>query len=350
MHGREPDQKQLLTVVSLEDRIPSDHPVRRLKAVTDEALAEILPGLRALYAEGGRKSVPPEYLLRALVLQVVFSIRSERQLVEQLQYNLMFRWFVGLDLDEDVWDATTFTKNRQRLLDSDAGQAFLISTFAVAQRKGLLQDDRFVVDGTLVKAYASMGSFRKKDDEDEPPKGGTAKFYGMKRSNQTHESKTDKDAKLMRKGPGKETMLCHLASVIVHAASGLVQGCRVGVITEDSEVDHALAMAPGLPLGSILAADKGYDCGKFRSGCRESGVTGHPIPKAKHPAVDGRTTRHASFKQSMKERPLVEKAFAWLKSEGRLRQTRFRGRPKVGLSFELGCAAHNLLKLAYSRG
>lgn len=327
--------------MSLEERVPAGHPVRRLRAVTDEVLGPLLPGLRALYSDKGRRGVPPEFLLRALVLQAVFSVRSERQLVEQLEYNLLFRWFVGLDLDEHAWDATTFTKNRQRMLDSEAGQAFLSATVSVAEAKGLLSDDRFVVDGTLVKAYAGMKGFKKDDGDDDD-------FTGTRRSNATHRSKSDPDARLMRKGPGQESMLCHLASVVAHAGSGLVLSCRVGVVGRDTEVSQALEMASELPRGSVLAADKGYDCHRFRDGCRALGVAGHPVPRSKGSSTDGRTRRHASFRQSAKDRPKVEKAFAWLKREGRHRQTRFRGSPKVGLSFELACASLNILKMALS--
>lgn len=339
MHGSERDQKQLLTVMIVEERIPVDHPIRKLKKVTDQVLASLLPGLQSLYSQQGRKGVPPEFLLRALVLQAVFSVRSERQLCEQLNWNLMFRWFVGLDLDEPAWDATTFTKNRQRLIDSEAGQAFLSRTTELAEKMGLLTDDRFVTDGTLIKAYASMKSF-KKDESD------SDNFKGTKRTNQTHKSTTDQDARLMRKGAGHESMLCHLAALVVHSASGIVQAARVAIVGERSEVDLALAMAEELPKGSVLSADKGYDCGKFREGCQRLGVTGHPAPRGKGSSVDGRTTRHESFKQSMKERPRVEKAFGWAKGEGRMRQTRFRGSPKVALAFELTLSALNLVRLA----
>lgn len=345
MHGQESHQPQLITVTNLDDRVPPAHPIRRLKAVADEVITPLLPGLRALYSTRGRAGIPPEFLLRALVLQAVFSIASERQLVEALEYNLLFRWFVGLGLDGKAWDATTFAKNRQRLLESEAGKAFLSSTVQVAEQKGLLSDHQFVVDGTLIKAYASLGRFRPKD-ENVPPSQGNSKFKGEKRSNETHESKTDKDAKLMRKGPGAESMLAHLASIVVHAASGLVQSARVGVIGEESEVDHALSMAEELPDGAILAADKGYDSGKFRLGCRAVGVVGHPVPKSKNSSVDRRTTRHPSFDQSMKNRPKVEKAFAWMKANGRMRQTRFRGSGRVRLSFEMACASLNILKMA----
>lgn len=339
MHGCEKEQKQLLTSVSLEVRIPLDHPIRKLRRVTDQVLLPLVPVLRELYSERGRKSIPPEFLLRALILQAVFSIRSERQLCEQLDYNLLFRWFVGLDLDEPAWDATTFTKNRQRLIESDAGQAFLASTVEVAHTMGLLADDRFVVDGTLIKAYASMKSFKKDG-------GDPDSFTGTKRSNATHRSTTDPDARLMRKGKEQESLLCHLASVVAHAASGIVHSARMGIIGQQSEVDLALEMARELPPGSTLAGDKGFDCEKFRNGCRQAGVTGHPVPKARGSSVDGRTTRHASFQKSMEDRPKVEKTFAWAKAEGRMRQTRFRGSPKVGLAFTLCAAALNIVLMA----
>jgi transposase len=199
MHGCEREQFELLSAVSLEERIPESHPIRRLRRITDEVLKPLKPGLRELYASTGRPGVPPEYLLRALILQAVFSVRSERQLCEQLEYNLLFRWFVGLGLDDPAWDPTTFTKNRQRLMDSDAGQAFLAQTVLLAQAKGLIQDERFVVDGTLIKAYASMKSF-KKDPQDPDD------FTGTRRSNQTHRSTTDPDARLAKKSKGSESI------------------------------------------------------------------------------------------------------------------------------------------------
>lgn len=340
MHGRGREQHELLTTISLEERIPEGHPIRRLRAITDEVLNPLKPGLRDLYADTGRPGIPPEYLLRALILQAVFSVRSERQLVEQLQYNLLFRWFVGLGLDDRAWDATTFTKNRNRLIESEVGQAFLSGTVQLAQDKGLTQDERFVVDGTLIKAYAGMKSFKKHPDDPDD-------FTGTKRSNDTHTSLTDPDAKLMRKGKGQESMLCYLGNLMMDVRHGLVCGVRVGVIGAESEVDAALAMAGDLPgRRPIVCADKGYDCGKFKRGLRAISVMGHPVPKAKGSSVDGRTTRHPEFAVSMKVRPTVEKVFGWLKQEGRMRQTRFRGRPKVALQFELAASAYNILRMA----
>lgn len=339
MHGRAPEQLELLTSVSLELRIPDDHPIRKLRAITDQVLKPLLPGLRELYSHTGRKGIPPEFLLRALMLQAIFSVRSERQLCEQLEYNLLFRWFVGMGLDTPAWDATTFTKNRQRLIDSEAGKAFLASTVTLAGQKGLLKDERFVVDGTLIKAYASMKSFKKDDDDPDD-------FSGTKRSNETHRSSTDPDARLMRKRPGQESMLCHLAAVTIHAMSGIIHSARTGIIGQESEVDLALEMAGELPEGAILAADKGFDSGKFTQGCRKLGLKPHPIRKARGSSVDGRTTRHESYQTSMKQRPRVEKIFGWAKSEGRMRQARLRGSPKVGLAFDLTASAYNILRLA----
>lgn len=340
MHGREREQHELLTAVSLEERIPESHPIRRLRRVTDEVLLPLKAGLRELYSSTGRPGIPPEYLLRALILQAVFSIRSERQLVEQLQYNLLFRWFVGLGLDDPAWDATTFTKNRQRLIESEVGQAFLCQTVNLAEAKGLTSDDRFVVDGTLIKAYAGMKSFKKdKDDPDD--------FTGTTRSNRTHRSTTDPDARLMRKGKGESSMLCYLGSLMMDAQAGLVRAARVSVVGDESEVDAALAMAQTLPgRRPVVAADKGYDCGKFRKGLRDLAAVGHPVPKAKGSSVDGRSTRHESYQKSLKVRPSIEKLFGWLKQESRMRQTRFRGLPKVGLQWELAASAYNILRMA----
>jgi transposase len=340
MHGREREQFELLTAVSLEERIPESHPIRRLRRITDEVLKPLKPGLKELYSDTGRPGIPPEYLLRALILQAVFSVRSERQLCEQLQYNLLFRWFVGLGLDDSAWDATSFTKNRQRLIDSEVGQAFLSQTVILAQEKGLTSDERFVVDGTLIKAYAGMKSFKKdKDDPDD--------FTGTTRSNRTHRSTTDPDARLMRKGKGEPSMLCYLGSLMMDARNGLIRTARVSVIGDESEVDAALAMAHGLPgRKPIVAADKGYDSGKFRSGLSELSAVGHPVPKSRGSSVDGRTTRHPGFQESMRVRPRIEKLFGWLKQESRMRQTRFRGRPKVALQWDLAASAYNILRMA----
>jgi transposase len=340
MHGHEREQFELLTAVSLEERIPEDHPIRRLRRITDEVLAPLKPGLRELYARTGRPGIPAEYLLRALILQAVFSVRSERQLCEQLEYNLLFRWFVGLGLDDPAWDATTFTKNRARLIESEVGQAFLSQTVNLALQKGLTSDERFVVDGTLIKAYAGMKSFKKdKDDPDD--------FTGTKRSNQTHRSSTDPDARLMRKGTGEPSMLCYLGSLMMDARSGLIRAARVSVIGQESEVDAALAMAEHLPgRRPIVAADKGYDSAKFRSGLAQLHAVGHPVPKSRGSSVDARSTRHPSYQESLKVRPRVEKLFGWLKQESRMRQTRFRGRPKVALQWELAAGAYNILRMA----
>lgn len=318
-----------------------DHPIRRLKQVTDQVLAPLSSGLASLYSDKGRPGIPPERLLRALILQALFSVRSERQLCEQLEYNLLFRWFVGLDLDEPTWDATSFTKNRSRLIESEFGQAFLSETVRLAQSKGLTSDERFVVDGTLVKAYASMKSFKR--DE-----GDSDNFKGTKRSNATHRSSTDPDARLMRKGPGQESMLCYGAHILMDSLNGLVRSARVKVIGQMGEVDAALEMVSELPGNHrvVIAADKGYDCGKFVLGMRRLSALAHPVPKEKGASVDGRTTRHRSFAGSMKDRPKIEKVFGWIKAEGRLRQTRFRGSPKVGLAFELGAGAYNILRMA----
>lgn len=239
-----------------------------------------------------------------------------------------------------TWDATTFTKNRQRLIESEVGQAFLCQTVNLAEAKGLTSDDRFVVDGTLIKAYAGMKSFKKdKDDPDD--------FTGTTRSNRTHRSTTDPDARLMRKGKGEPSMLCYLGSLMMDAQAGLVRAARVSVVGDESEVDAALAMAQTLP-GSrpVVAADKGYDCGKFRKGLRDLAAVGHPVPKAKGSSVDGRSTRHESYQKSLKVRPSIEKLFGWLKQESRMRQTRFRGLPKVGLQWELAAGAYNILRMA----
>lgn len=340
MHGRQREQHELLTTVSLEERIPESHPIRRLRRVTDEVLQPLSAGLRELYAQTGRPGIPPEYLLRALILQAVFSIRSERQLVEQLQYNLLFRWFVGLGLSDPAWDATTFTKNRARLIESEVGQAFLSETVRVAQAKGLTSDERFVVDGTLIKAYAGMKSFKR--DPGDPDD-----FTGTTRSNQTHRSTTDPDARLMRKGKGEPSMLCYLGSLMMDARAGLVRAARVSVVGQESEVDAALAMVEGLPgRRPIVAADKGYDSGKFRKGLEGLSAVGHPVPKAKGSSVDARSTRHASYQESLKVRPRIEKLFGWLKQESRMRQTRFRGRAKVALQWELAASAYNILRMA----
>lgn len=312
----------------------------------DEAWARIEPAFDASYGETGNVSVPPAVLLRAWLLRALYSIRSERALCEQIAMNAGFRWFVGLDWDDEVFDHSTLSKNRGRLLGSGAAEAILGEVVRLAQRRNLLSSDRLVVDGTLIKAWASHKSFQPK----EGPKGGGGDFRGKKRSNQTHASLSDPDARLLRKGKGKESILCHLGNVLVDAASGLVRACRVTRacgLGGNAEVLAALELADEhMDSGQTLVADRGYDEPAFVSGLRALGIRAHPRSKSQNSQLDGRTTNRPSYSQSMKARFRVEQMFGWLKGPGRMRQTQLRGTQKVGWEMHLYCIAYNLRRLA----
>lgn len=345
MQGREKLQKSMFGTGPLDEKLAMDHPLRKIRADFDAAYAQLASAFDSSYGTVGNVSFPPAVLLRAHLLRALYSIRSERALCEQIDMNAGFRWFVGLDWDDKVFDHSTLSFNRERLFGSGAAEALLGEVVRLAQSRHLLQSDRLVVDGTLIKAWASHRSFEPKDG---PGEGGH--FAGKKRSNRTHSSKTDPDARLMRKGPGKESMLCHLGNVLVDAGHGLVRACRVTRacgVGGNPEVLAALAMAHDhMGPGQTLVADRGYDEPAFVNGLRSARIRAHPRAKSSWSALDGRTTRRPSYQASLKRRYLPEPVFGWIKGPGRMSQTKLRGADKVGWEFHLYCIAYNLRRMA----
>src|SRR5258705_425665 len=353
MRGEGPGpQPHMWSYVPLEQRIPADHPLRPLRAMVDVALRELSPQFDQLYSKVGRPSIPPEHLLRALLLQVLYSVRSERLLMEQLDYNLLFRWFVGLAMDDRVWDATVFTKNRERLLRGDIARAFFERVRAEAEQGGLLSDEHFTVDGTLTDGWASLKSFQRKDPPPAPPDdpgNPTVNFHGERRSNATHVSTTDPQARLYRKGAGREAKLCYQGHVLMENRSGLAVDGRLTAANGYGERAAALEMVG--PLAETrrvtLGADKAYDSGDFVETLRLLQVTPHVAQNTSHrsSAIDARTTRHAGYEVSQQKRKRNEEIFGWLKTIGLLRQTRHRGRRRVGWMFVFSLAVYNLVRI-----
>src|SRR5450631_3113536 len=334
----------MFSYVSLEQRVPQDHPLRAVRKLTDAVLGRLSPEFGALYADSGRPSIAPEYILRALLLQVFYSVRSERLLVEQIDYNLLFRWFVGLGMDEAVWNHAVFSKNRDRLLTSEVAQRFFAEVNRQAKR--LMSDEHFTVDGTLIQAWASQKSFRSKDGD-----GDGTNFQGQKRSNQTHQSSTDADARLYKKSYGKESKLSYLGHALVENRNGLIAAAMVTHADGFAERDAALLMLKQKQLGRsqriTVGADKAYDTRDFVTTARELNVTLHVTKndKGRRSNLDRRTTRHPGYAISLSRRWLVEKGFGWLKQTGPLRQVKLRGLHKVDWLFIFSCAAHNLMRL-----
>jgi transposase len=346
MRGDERVQDEMFSCVTLEQRVPQDHPLREIRKLTDVVLLALSDEFDALYSASGRPSIAPEYVLRALLLQVFYSVRSERQLVEQLDYNLLFRWFVGLGMDDAVWNHAVFSKNRDRLLNSEVAQQFFAEVNSQAQR--FMSDEHFTVDGTLIQAWASQKSFRKKDGSDD---GDGTNFHGQTRSNDTHQSTTDPDARLYKKSYGKESKLAYLGHALVENRNGLIAAAMATTADGHAERDAALLMlheqqnrrARRITVG----ADKAYDAHEFIRTARELNVTVHvqKNEKGRRSNLDGRTTRHPGYARSLSRRWLIEKTFGWLKQTGPLRQVKLRGLAKVDWIFVLSCAAHNLLRL-----
>lgn len=341
----------MFSYVRLEERVPRDHPLRAIRALVDAVLAELSPEFAKLYSRVGRPSIPPEHLLRALLLQAFYTVRSERQLMEQLDYNLLFRWFIGLSMDDAVWDASTFCKNRDRLLDGDIAAKFMVGVLNLPQVRTLLSSEHFSVDGTLIEAWASMKSFVRKDGSDPPADGGRnaeRDFHGEKRRNDTHASTTDPDARLFRKGKGKEAKLCHMGHILTENRHGLIVEARLTAATGTAECTTALAMiADNAGARSTLGADKNYDTAAFVAGCRAHGCVPHVAQNTsnRRSAIDARTTRHPGYAISMIKRKRVEEPFGWMKTVGGLRKTRHRGRPLVEWFFVLTAAAYNLIRI-----
>src|SRR5215831_2094422 len=350
MRGDEDAQAEVWSYIPLEQRVPADHPLRPMRAMVDTVLGELSPQFDRLYSRVGRPSIPPEQLLRALLLQILYSVRSERLLMEQLDYNLLFRWFVGLKADDRIWDATVFTKNRQRLLDGDVARAFFARVVAHARARGLLSDEHFTVDGTLIEAWASLKSFKRTDAPPAPPDdpgNPTVNFHGERRSNATHASTTDPDARLFRKGDGHEARLYYQGHVLMENRHGLAVDGSLTPATGFAEREQALAMATQLPPRATLGADKSYDTRDFVDGLRGLTVTPHVAQNTTHraSAIDGRTTRHVGYLVSQRERKRIEEIFGWLKQIGLLRKTRHRGAARVGWMFTFGLAVYNHFRM-----
>src|SRR6058998_2524334 len=346
------NQGAMWSYVPMEQRIPADHLLRVMRPLVDAVLRELSPRFAELYSRVGRPSIAPEKLLRALLLQVLYTIRSERLLMEQLDYNLLFRWFVGLEMDDSVWNATVFSKNRERLLGGEIARAFFDRVVAQARERGLLSDEHFTVDGTLVEAWASLKSFKRKDEPPAPPDdpgNPTVNFHGERRSNATHASTTDPDARLARKGHGQEAKLFYTGHVLMENRNGLaVDGC---VRRASGHAERAAALEL---LGArdregrvTLGADKGYDTRDFVTAVRLLGVTPHVAQNTTNraSALDGRTTRHAGYAVSQRRRKRVEEIFGWLKTVGLMRKTRYRGTRRVDWMFTFALAAYNLVRL-----
>src|SRR5262245_45010480 len=353
MRGKDSRNDGLFSYVRLDSRIPKDHPLRVIRRITDAALASLSDQFEALYSEVGRPSVPPEKLLRSLLVQAFYSVRSERQLMEQLNYNLLFRWFVGLSVDEAVWDPTVFCKNRDRLLEGDIAAEFMTAVLNLPQVKQLLSSEHFSVDGTLIQAWASMKSFRRKDGADQPPGSGRnaeRDFHGDKRSNDTHASTTDADARLAKKAAGKEAKLAFAGHLLMENRNGLVVDARLTRATGTAEPEAALEMLSQVPgTHQITAgADKAYDTAALVAGLREMNVTPHVaqnISWHRGSNIDGRTTRHPGYRISQVIRKRIEEANGWIKSVAGMAQTKHRGLPRVRWMFQLTASAYNLVRL-----
>jgi transposase len=359
MRGEQRGSEGLFSYLRLEERIAPDHPLRAILVLVNEVLAALSARFDELYSHTGRPSIPPEYLLRATLLQAFFTVRSERQLMEQIDYNLLFRWFVGLSIDDAVWDATVFTKNRDRLLEAEVAREFLATLLALPKVKRLLSSDHFSVDGTLLKAWASMKSFQPKDGSGDPPTGsrnGERDFRREKRSNETHESTTDPDAKLYRKGDGQESRLCYLGHVLMENRNGLAVAGDVTQATGTAEREAALTLIDNhRPAGQriTLGADKAYDVVEFVEALRERQVTPHiaingyvtKTGKTRKTAVDGRITRHPGYTISQIIRKRIEEIFGWTKPIGGLAQVKVRGLAKVQAVFVFAILAYNLIRI-----
>ncbi|MDQ0475462.1 IS5 family transposase [Labrys wisconsinensis] len=355
MRGGDERSGELFSYVDLEARVRRDHPLRVIRVIVNETLSALGSEFAALYSGMGRPSIPPEKLLRAMLLQAFHSIRSERQLMERLEYDLLFRWFVGIGVDEAAWDHSTFSKNRDRLLAGEIAAKFLSAVLAQRQVKQLLSTDHFSVDGTLIQAWASMKSIKPKEGSSEPPKDGggrnaDADFHGQRRTNETHASTTDPDARLYRKGAGKEARLCFMGHGLMENRHGLiVDAC---LTQADGQAERVAALHMIEPWADrsnaiTLGADKAYDAQDFVNELRSMKVTPHVAQNAngRRSAIDGRTTRHTGYAVSQRIRKRIEEAFGWIKTVAGQAKTRFRGRERVGWAFVFAAAAYNLARL-----
>ncbi|ABM61208.1 IS5-like element ISHha2 family transposase [Halorhodospira halophila] len=356
MRGEDVEQQHMFSYVSLEDRIPKNHPLREIRVLVDRLLDSISDELDAVYSGTGRPSIPPERLIRALLLQALYSIRSGRLLMEQLDCNLLFRWFVGLQVDDPVWHPTTFTKSRDRLIEAEVAQRLLRSFTELEEVRPLLSDEHFSVDGTLIEAWASMKSFKPisqdgdSSGDDDLQSGGrnpTVNFRGQQRRNDTHASSTDPNARLYRKGQGQPARLCYIGHALMENRHGLIVDTRLTQACGTAEREAALEMIREIPAerGRLtLAGDAGYNTRDFVQALREYEVTPHVAEKRRFNAVDGRTTRHPGYAVSQRIRKRVEEFFGWSKTVGGLRKTRFIGPDRVGWDFGFHALAYNLVR------
>jgi transposase len=352
MRGDQSEPDAVFSYISPAQRVPKDHPLRAIRTLVDEVLRQLWGDFEKLYSHTGRPSIPPERLLRALLIQVLYSIRSERMLMEQLDYNLLFRWFVGLSMDDRIWDPTVFTKNRDRLLRGHIATRFFEQVLAEARDRGLTSDEHFTVDGTLVEAWAGLKSFKPKDGSDkqgppDDPGNPTVNFHGQKRSNDTHRSTTDPDARLATKGDRQEAKLFFMGHVLMENRNGLAVGARLTQATGWAEREAALELLAEAPRRRrvTLGADKGYDVAAFVDELRQHQVTPHIAQKARYSALDERTTRHQTYAVSQRKRKRVEEIFGWLKTVGMTRKVRHRGLPRVDWIFTFAVAAYNLVRI-----
>ncbi len=354
MRGEDERTGALFSYVDLEARVRRDHPLRKIREIVNAALASLEPEFAALYSPIGRPSIPPEKLLRAMLLQAFYSIRSERLLMERLEYDLLFRWFVGIGVDDAAWNHSVFSKNRDRLLEGDIAGKFLTAVLVQPRVKKLLSTDHFSVDGTLIEAWASMKSVKPKAGPGEPPAGGgrnaEADFHGQKRTNETHASTTDPDARLYKKGKGKEARLCFMGHGLMENRHGLLVDACLTQADGHAERVAALCMIEPLadrPHAITLGADKGYDARDFVNELRSMRVTPHVAQNmsGRRSAIDGRTTRHPGYGVSLRIRKRIEEAFGWIKTVAGQGKSRFRGRDRVGWAFTFAAAAYNLVRL-----
>lgn len=355
MRGGDTQQGHMWSYLQPEQRVPQDHPLRPIRAMVDQALKDLSPRFALLYSHTGRPSIPPEQLLRALLLQAFYSVRSERQLMEQLDYNLLFRWFVGLSMDDPIWDPTVFTKNRDRLFQGDIAQAFFAAVLIQARQADLVSAEHFTVDGTLLEAWASHKSVKPKEQPTPPsaeadPGNPTVDFRGETRSNATHQSTTDPDAQLVRKSRGQAAILGYRGHVLMENRHGLVVGAQATQVVGASEPATALTLATAIPgeHRATLGGDKGYDTAAFVAGCRALQITPHVaqnINGHRGSAIDDRTTRHPGYTISQRCRKRVEEVFGWLKTVGQLRKLHHRGTALVNWVFLLRTTAYNLIRM-----
>jgi transposase len=354
MRGDDHQQADMYSYVSPEQRVREDHPLRKIRAMADEALKNMSERFDQMYAKTGRPSIAPEKLLRAQLIQMLYSVRSERLLMEEIDYSMLYRWFVGMNLDEPVWDVTVFTKNRNRLLEGDVAREFLAEIVGQAQIQGLTSDEHFTVDGTLIEAWASLKSFRRKDEKNPPPPDDpgnpTVDFHGETRSNQTHASTTDPDALLARKGGGKESKLSYNGNLLTENRNGLIVNTEVFPANGTAERDAAMVMLEQIPgvKRVTVGADKGYDTREFVAECRQMKVTPHVAQNVKRKggsAIDGRTSGVKGYAVSQRKRKRIEECFGWMKTIALMRKVRHRSLAKVSWVFTFAAAAYNLVRM-----